>query len=76
MPEYINPDPSRFNVLPDGGCSCKRCGGDIHAIPQTRSIWYENGPGPCAGSGETETVAIPYCPKCDPVPSSRGVTFQ
>ena len=57
----------------DKSWSCS-CGADIEAVTQYRSVHLSDGPGLFAGTGEVEHHIIPYCPKCDPKPSDRGVT--
>lgn len=37
-----------------------------------RSIWLgDNGPGPCAGTGEVRLVVEAYCPECGSKPVIR-----
>lgn len=81
MPEYINPDPSRFDFEVDSsgkqtGCLvCKKCKGEIMAVHRIVSLWLKDGPGPCAGTGQTESEQVPYCPRCETKPSDRGVRY-
>lgn len=65
----------KWTQQPDGTWKCQ-CGSDIEAVLQYRSVWLSDGPGPCAGTGEVEHHVVPYCPKCDPKPSDRGVTHR
>lgn len=81
MPEFVNPDASRFDFELDqagkqtGGLVCKKCKAEIQAVHRVVSLWLRDGPGPCAGTGQTDSEQIPYCPKCDPKPSERGVRY-
>lgn len=59
----------------DPRLSCFDCGGDARAHQVSSSEWYRNGPGVCAGSGRTQTNYVPYCPKCDPIPTSVGIVL-
>ncbi len=48
---------------------CKKTGAGIIMVQATHTIW-EDGPGPCAGSG-TRTVFHMYCPKHQKEPQFR-----
>ena len=54
---------------------CYGCDTQLKAKIQHRSEWYEDGPGPCAGSGQVKTIILPYCPSCETEPTGRGVDF-
>ncbi|MGC9611004.1 MAG: hypothetical protein ABSE68_02175 [Minisyncoccia bacterium] len=49
------------------GWYCKKTGAEILMVPAVHSIW-QDGPGPCAGDGETQTVFHLYCPDCEKEP--------
>jgi hypothetical protein len=74
--EHPVPKDKKWTQQPDGSWKCDICSSDILAVLQYRSVWLSDGPGPCAGTGEVEHHVIPYCPKCDPKPSDRGVTHR
>lgn len=72
----VHPPKPEWKPQPDGSYKCHVCSSDIMAVTQHKSVWLSDGPGPCAGTGEVERHVIPYCPKCDPKPSDRGVTSR
>ena len=39
------------------------------------SVWFKNGPGPCAGTGETRGRIVEYCPNCEQKPVG-GIVYQ
>ena len=53
----------------DSGYTCKHCGSGIQVIDVCFSI-HQGIPGLCAGFGKVLHLAIPFCPKCEPVPSN------
>ncbi len=50
------------------GWRCKETNVLMLAEKTGRSIWLDNGPGPCAGSGEVRMVIEVYCPTCGSKP--------
>ena len=59
------------------GWRCKTTNALMLAERTGRSIWADNGPGPCAGSGEVRQVIEAYCPKCDSKPQiNHGSPIQ
>ena len=58
----------------DIGWRCKKTGVLMLAEKTGRSIWVDDGPGPCAGTGEVRMVVEVYCPECTEKPSVRNGT--
>ena len=54
---------------------CKQCGGVKLEETVSDSIWFKNGPGPCAGTGETRGMTVEYCPNCEEKPVG-GIVYQ
>lgn len=50
---------------------CNECGSEIRCVEQTRPI--HDGPFPLSGSGRVHIEQVPYCPKCETIPETRGV---
>lgn len=47
---------------------CKKTGKKILMVVAAHTIWEDDGPGPCAGSGEVRDVFHIYCPACQKKP--------
>ncbi len=60
----------------DGAYVCWECGSIILQKQVNHPVWYREGPGPCAGSGEVRGELVPYCPKCDPEPKDCPVVVS
>jgi len=54
-----------------GGLQCVECGEQIRAQAATLDV---HGPdlGVCEGQGGTMQTAVPYCPRCEELPATRG----
>lgn len=52
----------------DVGWRCKKTNTLIEAILTDRTIWDDDGPGPCASSEGVRSVVQAYCPKCTGAP--------
>ena len=66
---------ANFTGEPDSiGWRCKETKVLILAEKTGRSIWVEDGPGPCAGDGEVRLVVEAYCPECGSKPEVRHGT--
>lgn len=48
---------------PGSGIRHTACGSEIEVFTQSRTIWEDDGPGPCASYGQ-EKVSILKCVKC------------
>jgi len=71
------PDPKenwKYYLLPDFTYACWDCGEGILAAQVIHPIW--DGPFPLSGSGRCSTENVPYCPKCELKPSSRGTPIS
>jgi len=51
---------------------CKKCNSVIMSVTRTVSMHMK---GSMAGFGETYRKEIPYCPKCEDVPSCSGFDY-
>ena len=51
-----------------------KCGTEIQGKRVTHSIW--DGPFPCSGGGEVQVETVPFCPKCETEPNSRGAPID
>lgn len=49
---------------------CSVCESVIHAVRVAHPI--HDGPVPLSGSGRCAYETVPYCPHCEPVPSTSG----
>jgi len=58
----------------EGHYECTRCGGEISTIDVAHPVW--DGPFDGAGSGFCHNEQVPYCPKCEEVPSFRGMPIR
>jgi hypothetical protein len=56
---------------PGGALIHKNCGQHINVAITGRSLWLENGPGPCAGTGQVVQVGELYCTQCDQEPTTQ-----
>lgn len=54
---------------------CEKCGGVKLEEHVADSIWFKNGPGPCAGGGDTRGRSVEYCPNCEEKPRG-GIVYQ
>lgn len=72
IPDHEKPHNWRYFILPDNNTwLCWECGSEIQAVEQSQSVhWAEF---TLAGSGEVRRTIVPYCPKCEPKPGSRGI---
>lgn len=50
---------------------CKTTGEPIMIQETGRTIWDDDGPGPCASSQGVQLVLEAYCPKCMKIPKVR-----
>lgn len=70
---------SRIVLLQDTSKSilteCGKCGGVKLEETVSDSVWFRNGPGPCAGTGETRGRTVEYCPNCEEKPLG-GIVYQ
>ena len=57
-----------------GFCKCRKCKSDILVVTVSRPVW--DFPEACAGSGEVRHEEVPYCPKCEKKPDSRGAPIM
>ena len=59
------------------GWRCKKTDALILAERTGRTIWDDDGPGPCASSQGVQLVIEAYCPKCGSKPEIRhGAPIQ
>jgi hypothetical protein len=54
-----------------GKVVCRWCGVQIKMAPVTVEIHGPSGDG-CVGEGEEFEAGVPYCPRCEELPESRG----
>lgn len=54
---------------------CGKCGGVKLEETVSDSVWFRNGPSPCAGTGETRGRTVEYCPNCEEKPLG-GIVYQ
>ena len=54
---------------------CFNCKSKIQFKKQSVSTWLDEFDGP-VGDGSVKTKHIPYCPKCEDVPSSSEITIS
>lgn len=52
----------------DIGWRCKKTGTLMQAEQAGRTIWDDDGPGPCASSQGVQMVVEAYCPRCTKKP--------
>ncbi|USN97665.1 MAG: hypothetical protein H6799_01025 [Candidatus Nomurabacteria bacterium] len=50
-----------------------KCGTQL--IGQTAHLTVRDGLFPLSGSGEVESITVPYCPNCEDVPRTHGVIY-
>ena len=61
----------------DIGWRCKKTGTLMQAEKTGRTIWDDDGPGPCASSQGVQLVVEVYCPECGQKPEvSHGTPIQ
>ncbi|MBN2420840.1 hypothetical protein JXB27_01020 [Candidatus Woesearchaeota archaeon] len=53
---------------------CATCDSDIKGATVAHPIW--DGPFPMSGSGQCHYEQVPYCPKCEQIPSSSGTPIE
>ena len=59
------------------GWRCKKTNSLILAEKTGRTPWQDDGPGPCAGTGEVRLIVEAYCPKCGSKPEiSHGTPIM
>lgn len=61
----------RANIIADptpDGYKCKTCGSILQQTTGYASV--HDGPFPLSGSGRVKHYPYPYCPKCEPNPST------
>lgn len=51
-----------------------KCGTEIMGASVHHPIW--DGPFACSGGGEVHVETVPYCPKCETKPDSRGAPID
>ena len=69
------PDISKSDLSNSVLSDCERCEGVKLEEKVYDSIWFKEGPGPCAGSGETRGRVVEYCPNCEKKPVG-GIVYQ
>jgi hypothetical protein len=67
---HLNENYGKYVQKADGDFVCRDCGADIMGAQVAHAI--HDGPFPLSGSGRCEYETVPYCPKCDPLPSFHG----
>ena len=58
----------------DIGWRCKETGELMKAEQTGRTVWDDNGPGPCASSQGVQMVVEAYCPRCTKKPEIKHGT--
>lgn len=51
-----------------------KCGTEITGVSVYHPIW--DGPFPMSGGGEVHVEIVPFCPKCETKPDSRGAPID